>query len=323
VTLTGAQRGSLVGGTWLIGLGAVFLIQSAMGLAWTQSWPLFVILIGVASLVTTLVGWRSGVSGLWSLTWPVVWIVVGVVLFLSTTGRLETGPAELIAQWWPWLLVGLGVWFVIGAIVPGSHPEETLTIPLGGAQQATVRIRYGGGSITAGPAAPGALVDGQFRGGVLHREPGPGTVEIEQDTRYGVPWLSHDATWAIGLTREVPLDLRIEGGASQGRLDLRELLLRRLELKTGASGTTVVLPRAAGVTDVRADAGAASLTFVVPAGVAARIRSKVGFGSSQVDETRFPRMGDGFQSLDYATAENRVDLDITGGVGSVRVRGEG
>jgi hypothetical protein len=33
-------------------------------------------------------------------------------------------------------------------------------------------------------------------------------------------------------------------------------------------------------------------------------------------------MGDGFQSTDYATAENRVDLDIEGGVGAVRVRGE-
>jgi hypothetical protein len=48
----------------------------------------------------------------------------------------------------------------------------------------------------------------------------------------------------------------------------------------------------------------------------------MGLGSIQVDESRFPRMGDGYQSTDYATAENRVDLDIQGGVGSVHVRGE-
>jgi Cell wall-active antibiotics response 4TMS YvqF len=323
VRLTGAQRGSLTGGTWLIGLGVVFLVQSAMDLAWTQAWPLFVILVGIASLVSTVIDWRPGRSGLWSLTWPVVWILVGVVLFLSTTGQLGTGPGELIAQWWPWLLVGLGVWFLIGAIVPGRPPEETLAIPLRGAPLATVRMRFSAGSLSVGPAGPGDLVDGEFRGGVLHRELGPGNVELEQDTSYGLPWLNHDGTWTVGVTGEVPLDLRLEGGASNGHLDLRETRLRRLELKTGASETTVVLPRAAGATDVRADAGAASLTFIVPTGVAARVRSKVGLGSTQVDEARFPRMGDGYQSQDYATAENRVDLDIQGGVGSVRVRGEG
>ena len=192
-----------------------------------------------------------------------------------------------------------------------------------GAQHAAIRLKFGAGSLTTRPAGSGSLVDGDFRGGVLHRELGPGNVELEQDTTYGMPWLSNDSTWTVGLTAEVPLDLTIDAGANRARLDLRELRIRRLQLKTGASDTTVVLPQAAGVTDVRAEAGAATLTFVVPAGVAARIRSKVGLGSSQVDESRFPRMGDGFQSLDYATAANRVDLDISGGVGSVRVQGEG
>jgi hypothetical protein len=323
MTLARAQRGPLVGGTWLIGLGIVLLVQRAMDLDWTQAWPLFVILVGAASLITTVIDWRPGRSGLWSFTWPVVWLGVGVVLFLSTTGRLGTGPGELIAQWWPWLLVGLGVWFLIGAVVPGPRPQESLAIPLGGAPEARVAIKFDAGRLTVGPARPGNLVDGDFPGGVFHRELGPGSIELEQDTTYGVPWLSHDPTWTVGLTGQVPLDLRLEGGASQARLDLGDALLRRLEITTGASETTVMLPRAAGVTDVRAEAGAASHTFVVPTGVAARIRSKVALGSSQVDEARFPRMGDGFQSMDYATADNRVDLDIEGGVGSVRVRGEG
>ncbi len=84
----------------------------------------------------------------------------------------------------------------------------------------------------------------------------------------------------------------------------------------------MILPRAAGMTEVRAEAGAASLTFIVPSGVAARIRSRVALGSVHVDEARFPRVGDVYQSSDYAAATNRIDLDIQGGVGSVRVRGD-
>ncbi len=65
--------------------------------------------------------------------------------------------------------------------------------------------------------------------------------------------------------------------------------------------------------------GVASVTLEVPTGVAARIRSKMALGSSQVDETRFPRTFDGYISPDFEGAANRVDITIEGGVGSVRV----
>ncbi len=63
----------------------------------------------------------------------------------------------------------------------------------------------------------------------------------------------------------------------------------------------------------------ASLILEVPQGVAARIVTRVALGSRQIDEGRFPRVGDLYQSLDYATCANRVDIDVEGGVGSVRV----
>lgn len=320
--MTSAQRGPLVAGTWLIGIGVVFLVRQAYDLPWTQAWPLFVILVGVASLVQNGLSWRPSLPGLWTFTWPIVWIVVGVVLLLSTTGRLGTGPGELIAQGWPWLLVALGVWFVVGSIAPGgSRGTERLTLPLRGAADASVRIRFGAGTLTTRPASPGDLVDGVFDGGVIHRELGPGRVELSQDTSYGLPWLDRRSAWDLGLTGEVPLDVRLETGASRTTLDLREIRLRRLDLQTGASETRVVLPRNAGTTEVRAEHGAASLTFEVPAGVAARIRTRMAIGSSQIDEGRFPRAGDVYQSIDYGSAANRVDLDIQGGVGSLRVVG--
>jgi hypothetical protein len=320
--MTSARRGSLIAATWLIGLGVVFLVRQALDLPWGQAWPLFVILVGVASFVSTIFEPHGGTPRIWSFTWPILWIAVGTVLFLSTTGRLGTGPLELISEYWPWLLVGLGVWFLIGAIIPGGRAlTEELAIPLGGVPSAAVRIRFGAGTLTTHAAAPGNLVDGTFRGGVEHRPDGPGRLELSQDTTYGMPWLDRESSWDVGLTSEVPLDLRLEAGASKTVLDLRDTRVRSLELQTGASETRVLLPRAAGVTTVKAEAGAASLTLEVPSGVAARIRSRMALGSSSIDETRFPRVGDIYQSVDYGTAENRVDLDLQGGVGSVRVIG--
>lgn len=317
--MTASRRGSFIAATWLIGLGVVFLVRQSLGLSWGEAWPLFVILVGVASLVSTAVR-PFGHGGLWSFTWPIAWIVVGVILLLSTTGQLAQQPGDLIAEWWPWAAIVLGAWFLLGAVLPGQKgPEEALQIPLAGAPDARIRIRFGAGEIRTRPAAPGQLLDGEFVGGVRHRLIGPGQVELEQDLTYGMPWFDRSFDWTVGLTAEVPLDLRIETGASRATLDLSGVLVRNLVLSSGASQTRVILPRAAGATTVRAETGAASLTIEVPTGVAARIRTRMALGSSQVDEVRFPRTGDGFESTDYATATNRVDLDLQGGVGSVRV----
>lgn len=318
--MANARRGSLIGATWLIGIGLVFIIQRAAGWSWDQAWPLWLILIGASLIVSTFINGRFEFDGIWALTWPVLWTVVGVVLLLSTTGTIGSGPAELISEYWPWLLIALGVWFVIGAVLPsGRGLAETLAIPLADATEAIVHIKFGAGTLQTQLAAPGHLVDGEFVGGVLHRERGPGRVELRQDTRYGLPWLERSSTWRVGLTDRVPLDLRIQGGANRSTLDLRELKVRRLELQTGASETRVVLPRSAGYTEVKASHGAASMAIEVPAGVAARISTRMAIGHVRVDEERFPRTGSGYESPDYATAANRVDIEAEGGVGSLTV----
>jgi hypothetical protein len=319
--MSGQRRGSIIGATWLIGLGIVFLVRQAVDLPWSQAWPMFIILVGVASLVTTVLDRRPGFGSLWDLTWPVSWIIIGAILLASTTGLIGQGPAEIFAEYWPWVLVILGLWFLLGAFFPGPKPIESLSVPLGGAQTATIRVSYGAGRLTTRQAAAGALVDGEFLGGVIQKSDGPGQLQLSQDTSAGLPWLERDSDWSLGLTTAVPLDLRIDVGAARADLDLRGLRLRRLELHTGASETRVRLPSDAGATEVRTETGAASLTIEVPHDVAARIRSRMALGSNQVDQARFPKIGDVYESPDYGSATNRVDIDAQGGVGSLRIIG--
>jgi hypothetical protein len=316
------RTGPLIGATWLIGLGIVFLVQRAADLPWSQAWPMFVILVGVAMFVTAVIRRRWEYGGLWSFTWPVAWIVVGSVLLASTTGSIGMAPDDLIATYWPWALVILGIWFLIGAFVPsGRRPTEDLSLPLDGARDAAIRLRYGAGTLTIGPAGPGQLVEGTCLGGVIARVTAPGQVDLSQDTRNGLPWLEHPSRWTIGLTTEVPLDLKLDTGASRAQLDLGDMRLRSLDLHTGASETRVRLPKAAGLTRVSANAGAASLTFEVPTGVAARIRTRMALGSAQVDQARFPPTVGGYESPDFASATDRVEIDVQGGVGSLRIVG--
>jgi len=320
--MTSAQRGSIVGATWLIGIGLVFLVQRAADLPWVQAWPLWVILVGAALLVTALLNGRWDFDGIWALTWPIVFVVIGVLLLLSTTGTLGRDVGSVIGEIWPWVLIALGVWFVIGAIVPvGQRLQEALVVPLDGVAEGNVRIRFAAGTLNTHGAAAGNLVDGRFEGGVLRRGLGAGKVSLEQDTRYGTPWLERSSRWDVGLATGIPLELRLDVGASRSVLDLRDLRLRRLDLKTGASETRIVLPRSAGLTTVDVSQGAAALTIEVPAGVAVRLRSRMGLGSVNVDQSRFPAVPGGYASADYETAANRVEIHAEGGVGSLRLVG--
>jgi hypothetical protein len=318
-----SRSGTLVAATWLIGLGATFLVQQAMGIPWSQAWPLFIVLVGAAGLISVFFEGQQPRARFAALAWPVTILAVGIVLLLSTTGRIGTEPGDLIARWWPAALIVLGGWLLLAAAIPGpsAGTEQQLSTPLAGATEASVRIKFGGGELSVGHGPDEMLVSGEFRGGVVRRSLAPGRVELEQE-EWHWPWGRDEwPRWRVGLTGAVPMDLQVEGGASRTVLDLRELRVRNLAIKTGASETRVTLPQAAGITTVRSESGAAAVFFDVPAGVAARIRTKMGLGGSDIDTARFPRVGDIWESPDFETAINRVEIEAQGGLGSVTVRG--
>lgn len=319
----GLRSGGIVAAVWLIGLGVVFLLQQTLDWSWGQAWPLFLILVGAGSATSVFLTVRPAGRWLVALTWPLAFVVVGIIFLLSTTGTLGRDLGEVLG-WWPVALIVLGAWYLIVAFLPrATAGSSSLTIPLEGASSASVRLQFGGGEVSVEPGPADQLLVGTFENGAaVERRRGPGNVEISPDGATVWPWIDRPLRWTIGLTTGVPVDLDVQSGAARVRMDLTGVTLRRLKVQTGASETRVRLPRSAGESSVKAEGGAASLTFEVPVGVAARIRSQMVIGSTSVDEVRFPKTGSGrWESSDYGTAANRVELEISGGVGSVRVAG--
>lgn len=319
-----SQRGMVVGGIWLIGVGAVFLARQVMDLPWGQAWPLFVILAGVASAASSLIALSGRRQSAWTLAWalsvPMAITLVGMLLFADLANLIDIDAFDLLAQWWPVLLIGLGVLVLIGAVLPRQRGvDDRLSLPSAGLTRGEVVLKFGAGELQVGAGSPGRFVEGTFEGGVIRRDHGPGRIELETDMAQVWPWFGERMHWRIGLAPDLPIDLRLEGGASKATLELAELQVTQLTVKTGASSTRIVLPRTVERCSVRIEAGAAQVTVEVPQGVAATIRSQMGLGSSSVDEGRFPRTAHGWESPDYATAAHRADIHVSGGVGSVRI----
>ena len=125
--------------------------------------------------------------------------------------------------------------------------------------------------------------------------------------------------WDLGITSEIPIDLRLDTGANQALIDLSALRIRRLDFNTGASDTKIRLPAEVRRSSTSTVAWRRSSSRC-PQGVAAQIRGKVVLGGTKVDETRFPQMASGiWASRDYPRRPTASTSPLTGGFGSARI----
>jgi len=259
-----------------------------------------------------------------SLFWGLVLIAVGAVFLLGNLFGIDawklTGPG---------LLILFGLWVLWGAtLAPRSAPVQSLTVASEGAARGRLVLHHGAGVLRLGPgAAPGELVVGEFVGGVTHstrREGDALQVDLRVPTGnlflFGAPWAWHRGfEWTLRLSNTLPLSLRLESGAGQANIDLTDLKVADLQISTGASSTILRLPANAGSTRARIEAGVASVRIFVPEGVAASIHATGGLADQRIDRARFPRTGARYQSPDYETAANKVEIHVQTGVGSVEV----
>jgi hypothetical protein len=253
-------------------------------------------------------------------------ILLGLVFLLDNLGILPVNAWQLM---WPLFLVALGIWILFGTVLGRRATQaEHASVALEGAGRARIRINHGAGRLRiASGAGAGNLLEGDFSGGLDLKTRREGDL---LDVNMSVPmqffpfgpwnWGPNGLDWTFGLNQEIPFSLNINTGAGEANMDLADLRVSELRIQTGASSSSIVMPANAGHTRVDVEAGAASVRFTIPSGVAARIRNRSGLSSVNIDSMRFPRQGDIYISSDYETAANKLDLEIRTGVGSVDVR---
>ena len=162
-------------------------------------------------------------------------------------------------------------------------------MPLGSATaDAEVRIRFGAGECR-GRSRPtaGHLVDGQFVGGVVRADHGPGRVELEQDTtlacrgsttlRIGPSVLPADDSPRPPARHRVPRGPDARPQRTPGPTDGA--------VTPAPARPRIRLPRAAGATSIRAESGAAVTHRRGPDG-AWRPGSGAGWRSARARSTR-------------------------------------
>ena len=261
-----------------------------------------------------------------SVFWAVVLILVGVLFLLNNFGLLPHLGFSIWNLIWPIFLIALGVWFISRTFYhPAQAEMEPGSIPLDGASRAEIELQHGAGELVlAAGASAGMLAEGSFGGGLRYTAARRGDLldvgmKMRVEPVAFLNWAPGGYDWDVRLNPAIPLVLKCETGASKSTLDLRDLNVTELKLETGASASEVTLPANAGYTRVKVQAGAARVDIRVPGGVAGRIKTSSALASVIVDETRFPGFDNRYQSPDYDSARNRVEIEVETGVGAVTV----
>ena len=212
---------------------------------------------------------------------------------------------------------------------------HNLSEPLGNATAAKIDIDNGDGNLaidglTGGEQllASGTLQYLEKQGlptRTLNTSNGRATLKLKASGGgqpwFRLPWQAcNGATeWQIHLNPKVQSDITAHSGGGNVRLDLAGMAVTRVAADTGGGNMDVVLPEDAANLSVTAKSGAGNVVVRVPSGIAARIHASTGLGKVIVDPRFSKTDKNTYQSPDFDSAANKVEITVHSGAGNVSV----
>jgi hypothetical protein len=293
-----------------------------------------------------------------SIVLPSVLILLGILLLLYNLGLVDWNVWVAIARFWPIILIALGLELILGrgsisrsvliiiilVIISGlalRHPGARGAItrtrvekPLSGATSAEIEINMGVGALYLSSlpdssdlisgtvdTAVGEWLTQNFNITANNARLVLSTENKDFFANFNFFGLGAQPArkWDLSLNESIPISLDIRTGVGEARIDLERVLATNVEVRTGVGKTDLTLP-ATGHSKVTLSGGIGETIIHIPRGVAARIHTKTGIGSVQI-YGNYTRINNEYVSPDFNTAENRVDLEVKGGIGSIRIQG--
>ena len=152
---------------------------------------------------------------------------------------------------------------------PGPDVTDQITVAAPTSGEAHLNIRFGAGELHLDPGAKGDLVDGSATYNIPELKPEVKTngsdITIQQgnDKLNSVPTMNNIKNiWDLKLG-DKPMDLTIEAGAYEGKLELGGLSLNNLTVKDGAANVELSFasPNLTEMSVLRYETGASTVTI--------------------------------------------------------------
>jgi hypothetical protein len=270
--------------------------------------------------------------------WPLILILVGLGKIWDASRNRAAAPGERNTG------VALGstlgvVAFVFVLVILLGHYQKTRgreshgesfsnhaqqTIELQGAKSVSASLHMGAGQLNVSGGS-GHLLNAEFhfdRKGDnptvdYHVSDGRGILDVNQDSG-NVNFGPSDNTWDLDFTDEVPLDLRVDMGAGQGNLKLRDVDVTNVELHMGAGQVVMDLtgPRKSDLA-VSVKGGVGQVTIRLPKDVAVTAHAAGGIGAVRAEGLH--KNDEDYTNDAFGKTPHKISVDVQGGIGEIEL----
>src|SRR5579859_3378252 len=296
--------------------------------------PLLLVVIGLVLLLNNLGVLPWSVWTALGQLWPAILILLGIDLLFGRRGTWFSASLAVVAFL---AVLGVAIWMTFTGVNlnPPSAAASTkdVSIPLAGASSGQVTIQFGAGDLNVGALPAGGTDLAQVTATL------PGNMQLTQrstvtgdlvDATIGTsgsgsffPFRGFDRggniTMNANLVSQIPLVLRAEVGAGQADFNLTDLNVHEFTLNNGAGQATIRFPKSAGLTTADIHSGAGQIALDVPPSVGAYIHGSNGLVNVTASN-RYQKVSDGYQTSDFASAPNRLEVTLHVGIGEVDVQ---
>src|SRR6267143_608153 len=149
---------------------------------------------------------------------------------------------------------------------------------------------------------------------------GVGQLSVSQDSR-SVHIGHSENDWSLHFSKDIPMELKVDMGAGQGNLHLRDVPLTRLDLNLGAGQMDVDFTgdRKTDLTaDIEGGVGHASIRLPKTVGVIAHASGGIG----SIDVHGLKHDGDSYTNDAYGKSPATIHLKVEGGIGQITLTQE-
>jgi N-terminal domain of toast_rack, DUF2154/Domain of unknown function (DUF5668) len=266
-------------------------------------WPLILIFVGLAKIFDSARARRSGSTGTNAGS---IGPTIGAVAFLVVV----------------FVLIFHSHAFSRGRHFSSTMKHESQHVDLQGANSIDASIQSAAGLLTVEGGASRALeADFNFAESYgapvvdYHVASGVGQINVTQDHDSPHFGISHNE-WDLRFNNSTPLNLKVEMGAGEGRLHLRDVPVTSLTLNMGA-GRVMVDLTGDRKKDIDADieGGVGQATVRLPRSIGVIARAEGGIGGISAPD--FRKHDSGYTNAAYGKTPVTIRLKVEGGVGTI------
>lgn len=204
----------------------------------------------------------------------------------------------------------------------GPTLHQSQTFDLDHAEVIRAYLTMGAGTLRVAGGASDKLARADFDYNVKSWQPEvdyhEGTLRIRQPNGSHAHLGNTKYEWDVRLNRDLPVELTVNFGAGEARLDLGDLTLRRVNIEMGVGHIQLDLRGAPKKNyDVRIRGGVGEAVVHLPHGAGVYAEARGGIG--EISAPGLHQDGRAYYNDEYKKSPVTVRLDVEGGVGSIKL----